>query len=413
MRRHLRVHAFIHSYPSIRCCTVSLLGWVFPFTRHVVFRLFLTLLASVPLSVWFEREYRSRRRLDSLEERLEALQPSIAVILTTLHVTPVTQTYIQSPLLNPAVPAAIDGVRDSFPIEASPGPDIRSPIPTTPSPSPRPLRRRPLSSILVASSHSRPPTPPPHSPARRRSTKFKSPRSPSLSSSPSSPTPAASSHSRPPTPHPDSPVRRRSIKSKSPRPSSVSSSLSSPIQITASQSHPPTPRTHSLVRRRSTKTKLARLPSPVVPPVPPQRISDLPLPPSPPVDIQRTRSSNFFSRIKFSFASRPPPPPGPSSLATATQFQVDPSPSTDVLTKPHSSNFLNRIKYTFAPRPLDREDTLSRTHSITTSISRTRSVTASVSGTHSTPPFSRAATTPSSPLPSLHHSEEPTSPESL
>ena len=64
-----------------------MLGWVFSFTRDVVFKLFFTLLlASFPLSVWFEREYTYRRRLDEIYERMEALQHRIAVILTTPHV---------------------------------------------------------------------------------------------------------------------------------------------------------------------------------------------------------------------------------------------------------------------------------------------------------------------------------------
>jgi hypothetical protein len=58
---------------------------VFSFTWDVIVKLFFTLLlASFPLSVWFEREYTYRRRLD---ERLEVLQDYVLVIspLYTFH----------------------------------------------------------------------------------------------------------------------------------------------------------------------------------------------------------------------------------------------------------------------------------------------------------------------------------------
>lgn len=58
---------------------------MFSFTWDVIFKLFVTLLlASFPLSMWFEREYTYRRRLD---ERLEGLQHHVQVILTTLRVS--------------------------------------------------------------------------------------------------------------------------------------------------------------------------------------------------------------------------------------------------------------------------------------------------------------------------------------
>ncbi len=74
--------------PSIRCCAVSLLGWVFSFTWDVIFKLFFTLLlASLPLSVLFAREYKYRLLL---ELRLEDLQQRVVVILTFLLVPLVT-----------------------------------------------------------------------------------------------------------------------------------------------------------------------------------------------------------------------------------------------------------------------------------------------------------------------------------
>jgi hypothetical protein len=80
----------MHVTPSIRCCAALLLGWVFSFTCGVIFKLFFTLfLASFPLSVWFEREYAYRRRLDDLYERVGTLQHHIAVSLTILHARPV------------------------------------------------------------------------------------------------------------------------------------------------------------------------------------------------------------------------------------------------------------------------------------------------------------------------------------
>jgi hypothetical protein len=80
----------MHIAPSTRCCAALLLGWVFSFTWGVTFKLFVTfLLASFPLSVWFEREYAYRRRLDDLYERVGALQHHIAVSLTILHAGPV------------------------------------------------------------------------------------------------------------------------------------------------------------------------------------------------------------------------------------------------------------------------------------------------------------------------------------
>ncbi|KAF8496444.1 hypothetical protein F5888DRAFT_1703902, partial [Russula emetica] len=64
-------------------CAVSLLGWVFSFTWDVIFKLFFTLLlASLPLYLLFEREYRYRLWLD---ERLENLQQRVVVILTFLY----------------------------------------------------------------------------------------------------------------------------------------------------------------------------------------------------------------------------------------------------------------------------------------------------------------------------------------
>ena len=62
---------------------MSLLGWVFSFTWDVILKLFFTLLlASLPLYLLFEREYRYRLWLD---ERLENLQHRVEVILTFLY----------------------------------------------------------------------------------------------------------------------------------------------------------------------------------------------------------------------------------------------------------------------------------------------------------------------------------------
>jgi hypothetical protein len=64
-------------------CAVSLFGWVFSFTCGVILKLFFTLLlASLPLYLLFEREYRYRLWLD---ERLENLQQRVEVILTFLY----------------------------------------------------------------------------------------------------------------------------------------------------------------------------------------------------------------------------------------------------------------------------------------------------------------------------------------
>ena len=84
---------------------------MFPSTRDLIFRLFFTLIASFPLSVWVEREYTYRRRLD---ERLEAIQHHVAVIFT-LHVPLVIYWCLQ---LNPAVLAVGAGVQCSLPIMA-------------------------------------------------------------------------------------------------------------------------------------------------------------------------------------------------------------------------------------------------------------------------------------------------------
>ena len=74
---------------------MSLLGWVFSFTRDVIFKLFFTLLlASLPLYLLFEREYRYRLWLD---ETLENLQQRLEVILTFLHFSLVI--YILLPVL--------------------------------------------------------------------------------------------------------------------------------------------------------------------------------------------------------------------------------------------------------------------------------------------------------------------------
>jgi hypothetical protein len=62
---------------------VPLLGWVFSLKRDVIFKLFFTfLLASIPLYLFFEREYRYRLRLD---ERVENLQRYVEVILAFLY----------------------------------------------------------------------------------------------------------------------------------------------------------------------------------------------------------------------------------------------------------------------------------------------------------------------------------------
>ena len=61
---------------------------MFSFTWDVIFKLFFTLLlASLPLSVLFEREYKYRLLL---ELRLEDLQQRVVVILTFLLVPLVT-----------------------------------------------------------------------------------------------------------------------------------------------------------------------------------------------------------------------------------------------------------------------------------------------------------------------------------
>ena len=53
---------------------------MFSFPWEVIFKLFFALLlASFPLSVWFEREDRYRHRLDDMYERLEILQHQVAV----------------------------------------------------------------------------------------------------------------------------------------------------------------------------------------------------------------------------------------------------------------------------------------------------------------------------------------------
>jgi hypothetical protein len=62
---------------------VSFLGWVFSFTWDVIFKLFFTLLlASFPLYLLLEREYRYRLWVD---ERLENLQQCVEVIPTFLY----------------------------------------------------------------------------------------------------------------------------------------------------------------------------------------------------------------------------------------------------------------------------------------------------------------------------------------
>ena len=59
---------------------------------HIYPIVIFTLLASILLSVWLEREYTYRRRLDDIYEKLEALQQHVVIILTTQHVPPVLQT---------------------------------------------------------------------------------------------------------------------------------------------------------------------------------------------------------------------------------------------------------------------------------------------------------------------------------
>ena len=108
------IHQLHQLIPLIRCCVASLLGWVFSFTWDVIFKLFFTLfLASFPLSVWFECEYRYRRQFDELFERVEALQHHIAVILTTLRVHAGNlriHAQSQSLQLNPSVSAVGAGL---------------------------------------------------------------------------------------------------------------------------------------------------------------------------------------------------------------------------------------------------------------------------------------------------------------
>ncbi len=65
---------------------------MFSFTWDVIFKLFFTLLlASLPLSVLFEREYKYRLLLES---RLEDLQQRVVVILTLLLVPLVTHRHL-------------------------------------------------------------------------------------------------------------------------------------------------------------------------------------------------------------------------------------------------------------------------------------------------------------------------------
>ena len=63
---------------------------MFSFSWDVILKLVFTfLLASFPLSVWFERENTYRHQLDDLYEKLEVLQRHIVVIFTTMRVPPV------------------------------------------------------------------------------------------------------------------------------------------------------------------------------------------------------------------------------------------------------------------------------------------------------------------------------------
>ncbi|KAF8486452.1 hypothetical protein DFH94DRAFT_184524 [Russula ochroleuca] len=277
------LHKFVHVdrrrlVPAavVTCCIFLLLGWIFSFTLDAIFKItFALLLASVPLSVLFERE-NTHRRLDDIYERIDALQ----------H-------HVMSLQLNQAMPAVVADVRYSAPIMASVTPanvnmlgqssmqgvaqpaiyeeNTMSAEPTIGSgdgvSDHRTIWRPRLASPIPATAFRYSPVIP--SPPSRSFSPFIPPSAPTVINAPQ--------HANPPIFNPSPPTNAR----RKPRPSNFFDRIKSSFPPRPAPADPPS---------HTTATSFQ-------------------YPPFPPTNVQRKpRSSNFFNRIKYAFTTRPPSP---------------------------------------------------------------------------------------------------------